>query len=174
MRNIPILAMTGNVLPQQIQAFLKAGMNDHVGKPIVRTKLYSTLWRWLPHETANDHPAAPGSPLFNGAKLAELIGNLGAGKFESTLQMFEKQLRNCFRSDLATSRHEAHDLINGAGVFGFESLLARVRMFEETTRDDEEAQRLLAQCRHTRDAVLDIIATTIRPQLGSSAYRKSA
>lgn len=44
----------------------------------------------------------------------------------------------------------------------------------ETTSDDEEAQRLLAQCRHTRDAVLDIIATTIRPRFGSSAYRKSA
>ena len=76
-------------------------------------------------------------------------------------------------TDLVAARREAHDLINGAGVFGFESLLARVRMLEETTSDGEEAQRLLAQCRHTRDAVLDIIATTTRPQLGPSAYRKS-
>lgn len=172
--DIPILAMTGNVLPRQIQSFLKAGMNDHVGKPIVRTKLYSTLWRWLPHETANDQPAQAGSPLFNGAKLEGMVANLGAAKVERTLQMFEKQLRGYFRSDLVTSRHEAHDLINGAGVFGFESLLARARACEETTADNEEAQRLLAQCRNTRDAVLDIIATAIRPQLEASVYRKTA
>ena len=173
-REIPILAMTGNVLPQQVQGFIKAGMNDHVGKPIARTKLYSTLWRWLPRETANDHPAQPASPLFNYAKLEELIGNLSTAKVERTLGLFEEQLRNCFHSDLAASRREAHDLINGAGVFGFESLLARAFALKETTADDDEARRLLAQCCHTRDAVLDIIATTIQPQLAAAIYRKSA
>ena len=173
-RDIPILAMTGNVLPQQIQTFLKAGMNDHVGKPIVRTKLYSTLWRWLPHETANDQPAPATSPLFNPNKFEELIANLGPAKVERTLRLFEKQLLDCFRSDLATSRREAHDLINGAGVLGFESLLARAYALKEAVADDEEARRLLAQCCNTRDAVIDIIAETIRPQLGGSGYRRSA
>jgi PAS domain S-box-containing protein len=47
-KNIPIIAMTGNVLPQQVRSFLAAGMNDHVGKPIERAKLYSSVRRWIP------------------------------------------------------------------------------------------------------------------------------
>ena len=31
-RDVPIIAMTGNVLPEQVKSFLEAGMNDHVGK----------------------------------------------------------------------------------------------------------------------------------------------
>ena len=46
-RDIPIIAMTGNVLPRQVKAFLGAGMNDHVGKPIERSKLYNGVRRWL-------------------------------------------------------------------------------------------------------------------------------
>ena len=47
-KDIPIIAMTGNVLPQQVKSFLDAGMNDHVGKPIERAKLYNNVRRWLP------------------------------------------------------------------------------------------------------------------------------
>ena len=47
-KDIPIIAMTGNVLPQQVRSFLAAGMNDHVGKPIERAKLYSSVRRWIP------------------------------------------------------------------------------------------------------------------------------
>jgi signal transduction histidine kinase/FixJ family two-component response regulator len=47
-KDIPIIAMTGNVMPAQVQSFLKAGMNGHIGKPIERTKLYDKIQRWLP------------------------------------------------------------------------------------------------------------------------------
>jgi len=33
-KTIPIIAMTANVFKQDIENCLKAGMNDHVGKPI--------------------------------------------------------------------------------------------------------------------------------------------
>ncbi|MDR3461903.1 MAG: PAS domain S-box protein [Beijerinckiaceae bacterium] len=53
-RDIPIVAMTGNVLPQQVKSFLAAGMNDHVGKPIEKAKLYSSVRRWLPEDRRCD------------------------------------------------------------------------------------------------------------------------
>jgi PAS domain S-box-containing protein len=46
-KDIPIIAMTGHVMPQQVQSLLAAGMNDHVAKPIERVKLYSSVRRWL-------------------------------------------------------------------------------------------------------------------------------
>ena len=53
-RDIPIIAMTGNVLPQQVRTFLEAGMNDHVGKPIERAKLYSSVRRWVSRSGGHD------------------------------------------------------------------------------------------------------------------------
>jgi signal transduction histidine kinase/FixJ family two-component response regulator len=53
-RHIPIIAMTGNVLPEQVRGFLAAGMNGHIGKPIERAALYSKVQRWLPKLEAVD------------------------------------------------------------------------------------------------------------------------
>ncbi len=38
--------MTANVLPQQIQAFRQAGMNDHIGKPFRREELHAVVVRY--------------------------------------------------------------------------------------------------------------------------------
>ena len=43
---IPIIAMTANVLPEQVTRCREAGMNDHLGKPINPAKLLETLARW--------------------------------------------------------------------------------------------------------------------------------
>jgi PAS domain S-box-containing protein len=42
----PIVAMTANVLPDQIASCLAAGMDDHVGKPIDLRRLLQTVARW--------------------------------------------------------------------------------------------------------------------------------
>ena len=47
-RHTPIIAMTANVLPEQVATCLGAGMDGHVGKPILPEVLLSTLTRWLP------------------------------------------------------------------------------------------------------------------------------
>jgi len=46
-RDVPIVAMTANVLPAEVAAFREAGMDDHVGKPFDRDALYATIQRWL-------------------------------------------------------------------------------------------------------------------------------
>lgn len=42
----PIIAMTANVLPEQIERCLEAGMNDHLGKPISPVRLLEAIGRW--------------------------------------------------------------------------------------------------------------------------------
>jgi CheY-like chemotaxis protein len=46
MRDVPIIAMTANVLPQQVEEFRSAGMADHIGKPFKRDELYAAIERW--------------------------------------------------------------------------------------------------------------------------------
>lgn len=47
---IPVIAMTANVLPDEVSRFRQAGMDDHVGKPFDRATLYATIDRWLADE----------------------------------------------------------------------------------------------------------------------------
>jgi PAS domain S-box-containing protein len=45
-RRTPIIAMTANVLPEQVARCFEAGMDDHLGKPISPAKLIEILRRW--------------------------------------------------------------------------------------------------------------------------------
>ena len=45
-RAIPILALTANVLPSQVEACRKAGMDDHIGKPIAPDELLGKIAHW--------------------------------------------------------------------------------------------------------------------------------
>ena len=42
----PIIAMTANVLPEQIERCIAAGMDDHIGKPMSPAQLLEILARW--------------------------------------------------------------------------------------------------------------------------------
>ena len=46
-RELPIIAMTANVFKDDIEACIKAGMNDHLGKPIDITKVIDILQKYL-------------------------------------------------------------------------------------------------------------------------------
>jgi CheY-like chemotaxis protein len=43
---LPIIAMTANVLPQQIAHFREVGVSDHIGKPFKWDELYATINKW--------------------------------------------------------------------------------------------------------------------------------
>ena len=45
-RRVPIIALTANILPEQIARCLEAGMDDHLGKPINPARLLSILSHW--------------------------------------------------------------------------------------------------------------------------------
>ena len=42
----PIVALSANVLPEHVMEAERAGMNDHIGKPIVPARLIATINRW--------------------------------------------------------------------------------------------------------------------------------
>jgi signal transduction histidine kinase/CheY-like chemotaxis protein/HPt (histidine-containing phosphotransfer) domain-containing protein len=65
LRSLPIIAMTANVMANDIEQCIEAGMNDHVAKPIDPDALFAALLRWIkPRNTENpSQKAAP--PIAN-------------------------------------------------------------------------------------------------------------
>ena len=54
--DLPVIAMTANVLPADRQACLDAGMNDHLGKPFTPSALSAMLRRYSPLLAIADKP----------------------------------------------------------------------------------------------------------------------
>jgi two-component system, sensor histidine kinase and response regulator len=51
LQDLPIIAMTANAMASDREQCLKAGMNDHIGKPIDPDELFSVLLRWARSHT---------------------------------------------------------------------------------------------------------------------------
>ncbi len=52
-RHTPIVALTADAQPQDVEKSLAAGMDDHLTKPVTRERLAAVLERWLPTGAAS-------------------------------------------------------------------------------------------------------------------------
>lgn len=50
---LPIIAMTANVLQHDVDRALNAGMNDHIAKPINLEQMFTTMNHWMPADKVN-------------------------------------------------------------------------------------------------------------------------
>ena len=56
-RDVPIVAMTANVMKENLQSCLNVGMDDFLGKPIKPERLHAVAKKWLKHGVREEHPA---------------------------------------------------------------------------------------------------------------------
>ncbi|MBU2319738.1 MAG: response regulator, partial [Gammaproteobacteria bacterium] len=56
-KDIPIIAMTANVMPEDIKYAKASGMNDHIAKPIHFETMFNTLRTWVKTSTNNSSTA---------------------------------------------------------------------------------------------------------------------
>ena len=84
--DLPVVAMTANVLDSDIEKALNAGMNGHIAKPILPNVMFDTLLEWI--EPKDRDPVgvslAPSEPaeislpsLLSGCDLSRALSNLG-------------------------------------------------------------------------------------------------
>ena len=65
--DLPVLAMTANVMAGDRERCLAAGMNDHVAKPIDPAELQAALRKWIRPRAGLGRPAGPPSGAAGGA-----------------------------------------------------------------------------------------------------------
>ncbi|WP_171069994.1 PAS domain-containing hybrid sensor histidine kinase/response regulator [Methylobacterium terricola] len=124
---VPVIAMTANVLPDQVQSFRDAGMDDHLGKPFTPAELSAMLARWLDRApaapAAEDEPASLDRTLYDGVRAflpAEAVRRLLGHLADQVTGALVGEGREA--ADRARLRFEAHGLVSAAGMLGFAAL----------------------------------------------------
>ena len=146
-KDLPILAMTANAMAADREKCLKAGMNDHVAKPIDPDALVGALLRWIRchdgggklqvsanvsrHDGTSDPLAAP--PLeIPGIDVSWALKQMRGSRqrYASLLRRFAEQqasvvddIREALGADdPAKAERLAHSLKGAAGVLGAKDL----------------------------------------------------
>ena len=165
--DVPVIAMTANVLPQQVDAFLKAGMNDHIGKPFRRDKLLEAVQRYAQDEPAPTLPGkeGPGPDAFSRATFDALRTMVGP-KADDWLAKFSEQLSS---DSLAGPDPEerghvaraAHVVVSTAGVLGFADLSAAARDLEQACLSGSDMKPPFARFSEARSQAIRILASLV-------------
>ena len=150
--HVPMIAMTANVLPQQLRAFKEAGMDGHLGKPFTRNQLISKVNQFLSpvRAAAGDatRPPASRAAAFDREALTEMKLLIGEQRTAAWIGTLRSQLESIVSTEVeAISRPKlartAHSLVSQAGSLGFTRLSRLSSELEEVCLERGDHMDLL-------------------------------
>ncbi|MCC0809020.1 PAS domain S-box protein [Methylobacterium sp. W2] len=156
--NMPIIAMTANVLPHQIAEFIAAGMNDHVGKPFKRSGLLEVIERWAPRHSA-PKVRTPTIDRETFEELSDTVGDLKAQELLDLLadELNQRLIANAFSSDREKLARDAHAMISATSMLGFIELSDLCRKLEDACNTQRDLDDLIHEVRLSTKRTLDEI-----------------
>ncbi len=158
---VPIVAMTANVLPEQVRAFSRVGMNGYVAKPIKQPVLQAAIARALSEPRAElvGVQAAPAAPGFDSGIFASVAAMLPAERLQTHLASFEQQLQAylALGAEQEGLKTAAHKIVSQAGTFGFIDLSEKCRAFEQACEFGGSVEHALAAARSSTRAALALV-----------------
>jgi two-component system, sensor histidine kinase and response regulator len=186
---LPIVAMTAHALVEERERCLKAGMVDHVTKPIDPDALFAALARWTKPRHEAPAPLEKTSVPIVDSALPEIIGIDMAGAlkrvagnqklYRSLLEQFAtKQAGICSSiagaleaGDRALAERHAHTVKGVAGNLGITAVQAAAEKLEKALREGvASVTGLLVEL----DSILAPQLAAIRTSLGASVEPATA
>ncbi|MBF0470030.1 MAG: response regulator, partial [Gammaproteobacteria bacterium] len=190
LRDLPIIAMTANVMRGDRERSLDAGMNDHIPKPINLQQLLSTLSHWItadlkaPQAVNSDNGAQPPLPSLQGIDVKSALSRVGGdldfyqkilGRFVENHQQAVAELRTLLpvKRKMAEFTPEAwnqariiaHTLKGVSATLGVTTLNAAAAEVEALIKEEKI---------HRKDPAIGRLEQVLRQTVGViSAYLKS-
>ena len=154
---VPIVAMTANVLEEQVEELIGVGMDDHVGKPFKRADLYAAVERWraegAARRAAGGPATSPAGPVLDRETFATVQDLMGRERVLALLTLLESELDLRFAAPEADGReadldrdqlaYDAHAMVAAAGVLGFVGISALCREIEAACRGSDDLLPLI-------------------------------
>lgn len=152
---LPILALTANVLREEREACMEAGMTGHLAKPVTPQALKTAIaemagLRFSALEASDASPSSrPGTPpeaALDQAVLENLLmvtgDEIGIALLSDAITSFRNRvdLIRQAGSDLHRIEREAHALVSTAGNLGFMPLSVRARQITNAASDGHLAE----------------------------------
>jgi len=159
-KDLPILAMTANVMAGDREKVLAVGMNDHIAKPIDPESMFSTMAKWIKKPVNSQKRVVEASShaqiIDNKVSLHDLPGiDAEAGlritmnnedlyrrlltKFCKNQQGFEQEFRQYFENqDIEAATVSAHTLKGLAANLGMVDLQQATLELEMACKDNRE------------------------------------
>ena len=170
---LPIIAVSANVVPEDRERLHKLGINDYVIKPVDRQVLINAIKRWL--NPAQAEPVEESLPILDASALEKLTQETNASVMRRIIGLFIEETHGriaqigaaCQHEDWTRLQREAHTLKSAAGTFGAQRLQARAKELDEACRN-QQTQR----CRELAEIVLGLTQESlaaIEAYLASSA-----
>ena len=141
-RRLPIIAMTANVLADDMTRSYDSGMDAHVHKPVSLVDLGRLLQCWLPPATERRAVIDPELVRRFGADLPDLIRSF----LETTAEDL-RQLRSAMDAgDTHETASRIHRIAGALGHFNYQQLTVEARLLiEQIERDGLQAHRNLCE-----------------------------
>jgi PAS domain S-box-containing protein len=168
---VPIIALTANVLPQQVAEFRGAGMTGHVGKPFVRADLLDAIDSCAGGSCAGDSctdescagEPSPRRPVPEAAALDAVAEVVGRERLHGLLQSLARELDARFGAPAPRPREavaqDAHAMIAAAAMLGFSDLARLCRDLESACRAGTDYAAALTDLRDHSAAVVSEIGS---------------
>ncbi|MCE4223282.1 response regulator [Methylobacterium sp. C25] len=150
---VPIVAMTANVLPQQVESYRQAGMQDHVGKPFERQVLFAMIERWA--LGGGEESIVPVEPAAYRGAFDALVDSLGRSRADDLLRTLVEELDARLGEDGTIPERNsladgAHAMVAAAKMLGFDDLSKLCRTVETACRTGADYAPLIAPLHEQR------------------------
>ena len=149
--SIPIIAMTANVLPDQIDGFIKAGMDGHVGKPFKPAKLIDAIESHIGLGGAESRATPAAVTQKEEPAIDQLQALISPEQLDALLKMLTRRLDHFqsrhTRTDQRTLQEEAHRLASSAGLLGFRELSEACAQLDAAIVGEQDIENLFEVAR---------------------------
>jgi CheY-like chemotaxis protein len=136
--DVPIVALTGNVMVQHRRQFEEAGCNDFLAKPIDRNKLLKVLVRYQREQNSEEVKESVAASNHEQLKVPDLVDEDLVGMFVDRLQQALPVIQQRYESQRWSGlQQEVHVLKGSGATFGFPQITARARELEGVIKQEQ-------------------------------------